>query len=346
MIETKAGLAEMLKGGVIMDVDAAEQASIAEAAGAVAVMALERVPADIRSAAGERGSHSRPHQIAEIQAGQHPGDGEGPHRALRGGPGAGGAGGRLHGRIRGTHPGGRGPPSTSGPSRSRSSRSTDLGEDCGGSPRGCDDSLEGRGRHRQRGRGRSPHPSHPGEVRRLGALDPAEVPTAAKELPGPVDLVRPVAETGGLPVVLFCAGGIATAADAALMQLGAEGNFVGSGIFKSSDPARRAQAVVEATTHHDDPERVAAASRELGEAMPGIEIGSATAACCRTAAGEPLCARGRGRPVSALDRRSRHSGRLRHARRWRRWAPSRAWCAAAELEGLDGLVIPGGESPR
>ena len=84
-----------------------------------------------------------------------------------------------------------------------------------------------------------------------------------------------MAERGRLPVVLFCAGGIATPADAALMmQLGAEGNFVGSGIFKSSNPEQRARAIVEATTHFEDPERVAAASRELGEAMPGIEIGT------------------------------------------------------------------------
>ncbi len=87
--------------------------------------------------------------------------------------------------------------------------------------------------------------------------------------------MRGVAEAGKLPVVLFCAGGIATPADAALMmQLGAEGNFVGSGIFKSSEPVRRARAIVEATTHFDDPQRVAAASRGLGEAMPGIEIGT------------------------------------------------------------------------
>ena len=86
--------------------------------------------------------------------------------------------------------------------------------------------------------------------------------------------MREVAEKGRLPVVLFCAGGIATPADAALMmQLGAEGNFVGSGIYKSSDPERRARAIVEATTHYEDPERVAAASRELGEPMAGVEIG-------------------------------------------------------------------------
>jgi pyridoxal 5'-phosphate synthase pdxS subunit len=114
-----------------------------------------------------------------------------------------------------------------------------------------------------------------GEIRRLAALDPVELPTAAKEHGAPLELVRDVASAGKLPVVLFCAGGIATPADAALMmQLGAEGNFVGSGIFKSSDPEVRGRAIVEATTHFNDPERVAAASRRLGEAMPGIEIGT------------------------------------------------------------------------
>jgi pyridoxal 5'-phosphate synthase pdxS subunit len=118
-----------------------------------------------------------------------------------------------------------------------------------------------------------------GEIRRLGTLDESELAGAAKELQAPLDLVREVAERGGLPVVLFCAGGIATPADAALMmQLGAEGNFVGSGIFKSADPERRARAIVEATTHFEDAERVAAASRELGEPMPGLEISELAAA--------------------------------------------------------------------
>ena len=98
-----------------------------------------------------------------------------------------------------------------------------------------------------------------GEIRRLAVLDQVELPTAAKEHGAPLELVREVASAGKLPVVLFCAGGIATPADAALMmQLGAEGNFVGSGIFKSSDPEVRARAIVEATTHFNDPKRVAA----------------------------------------------------------------------------------------
>ena len=111
-----------------------------------------------------------------------------------------------------------------------------------------------------------------GEIRRLGTLDDAELATAAKELAAPLDLVREIARDGRLPVVLFCAGGIATPADAALMMaLGAEGVFVGSGIFKSDDPPSRARAIVEATTHWQDPERVAAASRGLGPAMVSLE---------------------------------------------------------------------------
>jgi pyridoxal 5'-phosphate synthase pdxS subunit len=104
-------------------------------------------------------------------------------------------------------------------------------------------------------------------------MDDMELATAAKEHQAPLDVVRQVARDGKLPVVLFCAGGIATPADAALMmQLGAEGVFVGSGIFKSEDPERMAAAIVEATTHYDDPERVAGASRGLGAAMAGLEI--------------------------------------------------------------------------
>jgi pyridoxal 5'-phosphate synthase pdxS subunit len=111
-----------------------------------------------------------------------------------------------------------------------------------------------------------------GEIRRLRTLDDTELATAAKELAAPLDLVRELARSGRLPVVLFCAGGIATPADAALMMaLGAEGVFVGSGIFKSEDPPARARAIVEATTHWQDPERVAEASRGLGPAMASLE---------------------------------------------------------------------------
>ncbi|HEY4779605.1 MAG TPA: pyridoxal 5'-phosphate synthase lyase subunit PdxS, partial [Solirubrobacterales bacterium] len=116
-------------------------------------------------------------------------------------------------------------------------------------------------------------------IRRLAQLRPEELAAAAKEHQAPLEVVQQVAAAGGLPVPLFCAGGIATPADAALMmQLGAEGNFVGSGIFKSADPERRARAIVEATTHFNDPERVAAASIGLGEAMPGLEIADLAAA--------------------------------------------------------------------
>jgi len=111
-----------------------------------------------------------------------------------------------------------------------------------------------------------------GEIRRLTMLDDSELATGAKELGAPLDLVRRVAREGRLPVVLFCAGGIATPADAALMMaLGAEGVFVGSGIFKSDDPPTRARAIVQATTHWQDAEQVAAASRGLGAAMASLE---------------------------------------------------------------------------
>ena len=111
------------------------------------------------------------------------------------------------------------------------------------------------------------------QIRRLTSLPPDELFVAAKELQAPYDLVREVAQSGKLPVVLFTAGGIATPADAAMMmQLGAEGVFVGSGIFKSGDPARRAAAIVKATTFHDDPSVIAEVSRGLGEAMVGINV--------------------------------------------------------------------------
>jgi pyridoxal 5'-phosphate synthase pdxS subunit len=112
-----------------------------------------------------------------------------------------------------------------------------------------------------------------GEIRRLTSMSPDELYVAAKELQAPLPLVREVAEAGRLPVVLFTAGGIATPADAAMMmQLGADGVFVGSGIFKSGDPAARAAAIVKATTFHDDPDVIAKVSRGLGEAMVGINV--------------------------------------------------------------------------
>jgi pyridoxal 5'-phosphate synthase pdxS subunit len=112
-----------------------------------------------------------------------------------------------------------------------------------------------------------------GEVRRLQSLSAEELFMAAKQLQAPYELVRSIAETGRLPVVNFAAGGIATPADAALMmQIGVDGVFVGSGIFKSGDPARRARAIVEATTHYNEPEIIAEVSKNLGDAMVGIEI--------------------------------------------------------------------------
>src|SRR5205814_5745565 len=110
-------------------------------------------------------------------------------------------------------------------------------------------------------------------IRRLTVAPPEELMTMAKDLGAPYELVREVAKNGKLPVVLFCAGGVATPADAALvMQLGAEGVFVGSGIFKSGDPARRGKAIVEAVTHWEDASILAEASRKLGEAMVGINV--------------------------------------------------------------------------
>jgi pyridoxal 5'-phosphate synthase pdxS subunit len=112
-----------------------------------------------------------------------------------------------------------------------------------------------------------------GEIRKLATMDETELYAAAKELRASIDLVREVADTGRLPVVLFTAGGIATPADAAMMmQLGADGVFVGSGIFKSGNPEQRARAIVEATTHFEDPAVIAKVSRGLGEAMVGINL--------------------------------------------------------------------------
>jgi pyridoxal 5'-phosphate synthase pdxS subunit len=271
----KSGLAEMLKGGVIMDVVTPEQAKVAEDAGAAAVMALERVPADIRKDGGvarmsdptmiegiqdavtipvmakARIGHFVEAQVLEALEVDYvdesevltPAD-EANHID------------KWAFKV----------PFVCG--------ATNLGE-------ALRRIAEGAAMIRSKGEAGTGNVVEAvrhirmitGEIRRLGGLDASELPTAAKELQAPLDLVRDVAERGKLPVVLFCAGGIATPADAALMmQLGAEGNFVGSGIFKSSNPAQRARAIVEATTHFEDAERVVAASRELGEAMPGVEI--------------------------------------------------------------------------
>ena len=271
----KSGLAEMLKGGVIMDVVTAEQARIAESAGAAAVMALERVPADIRAHGGVA-RMSDPTKIEEIQEAVTvpvmakarighlveaqvlealevdyidesevltPAD-EANHID------------KWNFKV----------PFVCG--------ATNLGE-------ALRRIAEGAAMIRTKGEAGTGNVVEAvrhmrtimGEIRRLSSMDEAELPTAAKELQSPLELVRMVADKGGLPVVNFSAGGIATPADAALMmQLGAEGVFVGSGIFKSEDPERTAAAIVEATTHYDDPERIANASRNLGAAMTGIEI--------------------------------------------------------------------------
>ena len=271
----KRGLADMLKGGVIMDVIDPEQARIAEEAGAVAVMALERVPADIRRDGGVARmsdpemiesiieavsipvmAKARIGHMVEAQVLQHlgvdyidesevltPAD-EANHIDKQ--PftvpfvcGATNLGEALR-RI------------SEGAAMIRSKGEAGTGN------------VVEATRHMR---------SITAGVRRLTQLDPAELHTAAKELAAPYDLVREVAELGRLPVVLFTAGGIATPADAAMMmQLGADGVFVGSGIFKSGDPVKRGRAIVEATTHFADPEVIARVSRGLGEAMVGIEI--------------------------------------------------------------------------
>ena len=270
----KAGLAEMLKGGVIMDVVTPEQAKVAEDAGAAAVMALERVPADIRRDGGvtrmsdpvmvrgiqeavtipvmakARIGHFAEAQVLEALEVDYIDESEVLTPADEANHidkwafkvpfvcGATNLGEALR-RI------------GEGAAMIRSKGEAGTGD------------IVEAVRHLRLIRG---------ELRRLSVIDESELPRAAKELQAPLELVRQVAREGRLPVVLFCAGGIATPADAALvMQLGAEGVFVGSGIFKSEDPERRARAIVEATTHFNDPVRVAAASTGLGQPMTSLE---------------------------------------------------------------------------
>jgi pyridoxal 5'-phosphate synthase pdxS subunit len=268
-------MAEMLKGGVIMDVVTAEQAKIAEDAGAVAVMALERVPADIRAEGGVS-RMSDPDMIDEIIAAVSI---------------------PVMAKARIGH-------------FAEAQILQELGVDyidesevltpadytnhidkwsftvpfvCGATNLG--EALrrlgEGAAMIRSKGEAGTGDVSNAvthmrsirGEIRRLSTLSPDELFVAAKELQAPLELVREVAETGSLPVVLFTAGGIATPADAAMMmQLGADGLFVGSGIFKSGDPAARARAIVQAATMFDDPGVVAKVSRGLGEAMVGLNV--------------------------------------------------------------------------
>jgi pyridoxal 5'-phosphate synthase pdxS subunit len=272
-MRVKSGLAEMLKGGVIMDVVDPEQARIAEEAGAVAVMALERVPADIRAQGGVA-RMSDPGMIRRIQdAVSIP----------------------VMAKCRIGH---------FAEAQILQSLEIDYIDEsevltpadvahhvdkwgftvpfvCGATNLG--EALrriaEGAAMIRTKGEAGTGDVVNAvthmrsvfGSIRRLGALRPEEFYAEAKELRAPLELVQWVAANGKLPVVTFTAGGIATPADAALcMQLGAEGVFVGSGIFKSGDPAKRAKAIVQATTHFMDPEVLARVSEGLGEAMVGI----------------------------------------------------------------------------
>ncbi len=275
-LRVKTGLAEMLKGGVIMDVTDAEQAKIAEDAGACAVMALERVPADIRRDGGVA-RMSDPTKIIEIKAAVTI-----PVMAKAR------IGHFVEAQVL---------EALEVDYIDESEVLTPADETnhidkwaftvpfvCGATNLG--EALrritEGAAMIRTKGEAGTGNVVEAvrhmrtivGEMRKLTVLGEEELYRAAKDLQAPYELVAWVAKNGKLPVVNFSAGGIATPADAALMmQLGAEGVFVGSGIFKSSDPSKRAKAIVEATTHYQDAAIIAKVSRGLGDAMPGLEIG-------------------------------------------------------------------------
>jgi pyridoxal 5'-phosphate synthase pdxS subunit len=271
----KTGLAEMLKGGVIMDVVTAEEAKIAEQAGAVAVMALERVPADIRAHGGVA-RMSDPSMIKGIQeAVSIPVMAKARIGHL--------AEAQVLQALEVDYIDESEVLTPADEQNHIDKFAFEIPFVCGATNLGEALRRIGEGAAMIRSKGEAGTGNvveavrHMREitsaVKRLAQLRPEELAAAAKEHQAPLEVVQEVAAAGRLPVPLFCAGGIATPADAALMmQLGAEGNFVGSGIFKSSDPAGRARAIVEATTHYSDPERVAAASTGLGEAMPGLEI--------------------------------------------------------------------------
>jgi pyridoxal 5'-phosphate synthase pdxS subunit len=275
LIRLKTGLAEMLKGGVIMDVTNAEQARISQDAGAVAVMALERVPADIRAEGGVARMAS-PRKIREIMAAVTI---------------------PVMAKVRIGHFVEAQVLEALGVDFIDESEVLTPADDehhvdkhqfkvpfvCGA--RDLGDALrriaEGAAMIRTKGEAGSGNIveavrhlrriTH--EIKRLTILGPEELMAEAKQLGAPYELVRMVARDGRLPVPNFAAGGIATPADAALcMQLGAESVFVGSGIFKSSDPAVRARAIVKSTTHYGDPGKVLEASEELGDAMRGLDI--------------------------------------------------------------------------
>jgi pyridoxal 5'-phosphate synthase pdxS subunit len=271
----KRGMAEMLKGGVIMDVVTPEQAKIAEDSGAVAVMALERVPADIRAEGGVSRmsdpdmvqgiiemvsipvmAKARIGHFVEAQVLQSLGvDYIDESEVLTPADYA-----NHIDKWKFTVPFVCG--------------ATNLGE-------ALRRISEGAAMIRSKGEAGTGDVSNAtmhmrqisGEIRRLSSMSEDELYVAAKELQAPYQLVKEIAETGKLPVVMFVAGGIATPSDAAMMmQLGAEGVFVGSGIFKSDNPAQRAEAIVKATTFFDDPAVIAKVSRGLGEAMVGISV--------------------------------------------------------------------------
>lgn len=272
---TKNALAEKLKGGVIMDVTTPEQAKIAEEAGACSVMALERVPADIRAAGGvarmadptvikrimdavsipvmakARIGHFVEAQILEALGIDFIDESEVLTPADE----------QFHIEKHAFHV-----PFVCG--------ARNLGE-------ALRRIAEGAAMIRTKGEPGTGNVVEAvrhmrmvmGELRRVQNLPKEELMSVAKEIGAPYDLLVEVANNGRLPVVNFAAGGIATPADAALMmQLGCDGIFVGSGIFKSSDPQARAKAIVEATTHYNDPQKLAEISSDLGEAMPGLEI--------------------------------------------------------------------------
>ena len=284
----KRGLAQMLKGGVIMDVTSAEQARIAEEGGACAVMALERVPADIRAQGGVA-RMADPEKILEImEAVSIP-----VMAKCR-------IGHFVEAQIL---------EALGADFIDESEVLTPADEEhhidkwkfkapfvCG--CRNLGEALrrigEGAAMMRTKGEAGTGNVVEAvrharavlGEIRRLTAMAPEEMMAYAKEIGAPYDLVVETAQLGRLPVVNFAAGGVATPADAALMmQLGVDGVFVGSGIFKSGDPAGRAHAIVQAVTHYNDPEILAEVSRGLGEPMVGINISDIPA-------GERLAVRG------------------------------------------------------
>jgi pyridoxal 5'-phosphate synthase pdxS subunit len=276
----KTGLAEMLKGGVIMDVVTPEEAKVAEDAGACAVMALERVPADIRRDGGVA-RMSDPAMIKGIQ--------EAVSIPVMAKARIGHfAEAQVLEALEVDYIDESEVLTPADESNHIDKYAFEVPFVCGATNLGEALRRLGEGAAMIRSKGEAGTGNVVEAVRhmraitsgikRLAQLRPEELAGAAKEHQAPLEVVREVAAAGRLPVPLFCAGGIATPADAALMmQLGAEGNFVGSGIFKSGDPARRARAIVEATTHFNDPERVAAASIGLGKAMPGLEIGDLVA---------------------------------------------------------------------